>query len=69
MNRKYEYKKRYNPSERRFVKKHVYGEGVFTDVFQKIFGKTTKKVVKETAKKLARDTAKLYSIQTNSEGR
>ena len=49
-----EFKRRYDVKMGRYVKKHVYGEGV-TDVFKtigrKLFGKTVKEAAKTAAKK------------------
>ena len=51
-----EFKKRYDVKMGRYVKKHIYGEGVVTDVFKtigrKLFGKTMKEAA-ETATKMA----------------
>ena len=50
-----EFKKRYDAKMGRYVKKHIYGEGVVTDVFKtigrKLFGKTMKEAVKTATKK------------------
>ena len=44
--RQSEFKKRYDVKTGRYVKKHIYGEGVVTDVFKtigrKLFGRTMK---------------------------
>ena len=49
-----ESKKRYDVKTGRYVKKHIYGEGV-TDVFKtigrKLFGKTMKEAAKTATKK------------------
>ena len=51
-----EYKKRYDPNLGMYVKKHVYGGGVMTDVLKSVFGKTMKEAAK-TAGKKALETA------------
>ena len=52
--RQSEYKRRYDVKTGRYVKKHIYGEGV-TDVFKtigrKLFGKTMKEAAKTATKK------------------
>ena len=53
---KSEYKKRYDPDLGMYVKKHVYGGGVITDVLKSVFGKTMKEAAK-TAGKKALETA------------
>ena len=49
-----EFKKRYDVKMGRYVKKHIYGEGV-TDVFKtidrKLFGKTVEEAAKTATKK------------------
>ena len=49
-----EFKRRYDVKMGRYVKKHIYGEGV-TDVFKmigrKVFGKTAKEAAKTATKK------------------
>ena len=51
-----EFKTCYDAKTGRYVKKHIYGEGVVTDVFKtigtKLFGKTVKEAAK-TATKIA----------------
>ena len=53
-------KKRYDVKMGRYVKKHIYGEGV-TDVFKtigrKLFGKTVKEAAKTTTKKEVKTAA------------
>ena len=49
---KSEYKKRYDPNLGMYVRKHVHGGGVLTDVLKSVFGKTMK-----TAGKKALETA------------
>ena len=52
--RQSEFKRRYDVKTGRYVKKHIYGEGV-TDVFKtigrKLFGKTMKEAAKTATKK------------------
>ena len=48
--RQSEFKKRYDVKTGRYVKKHIYGEGVVTDVFKTIGGKLFAKTMKEVAK-------------------
>ena len=45
-----EFKKRYDVKMGRYVKKHIYGEGVVTDVFKTIGRKLLGKAMKEVAK-------------------
>ena len=45
-----EFKKRYDVKMGRYVKKHIYGEGVVTDVFKTIGRKLLGKAMKEAAK-------------------
>ena len=49
-----EFKKRYDVKTGRYVKKHIYGEGVVADVFKpigrKLFGKTMKEAAKTATK-------------------
>ena len=58
--RQCEFKKRYDPKLGKYVKKHVYGEGI-SDVFKavgsKIFGRTAKKAAESAAKKVATETS------------
>ena len=53
--RQAEFKKRYDAKMGRYVKKHIYGKGVVTDVFKtigrKLFGKTMKEAAKTATKK------------------
>ena len=53
--RQSEFKKRYDVKTGRYVKKHIYGEGVVTDVFKtigrKLFGKTMKAAAKTATQK------------------
>ena len=59
--RQSEFKKRYDVKTGRYVKKHIYGEGVVTDVFKtigrKLFGKTTKEAAKTATKKAVQKAA------------
>ena len=59
--RQSEFKKRYDVKTRRYVKKHIYGEGVVTDVFKtigrKLFGKTMKEAAKTATKKAVQKAA------------
>ena len=48
--RQSEFKKRYDVKTGRYVKKHIYGEGVVTDVFKTIGRKLFRKTMKEAAK-------------------
>ena len=58
--RQSEFKKRYDVKTERYVKKHIYGEGV-TDVFKtigrKLFGKTMKEAAKTATKKAVQKAA------------
>ena len=58
--RQCEFKKRYDPKLGKYVKKHVYGEGI-SDVFKavgsKIFGRTAKKAAESAAKSAAKKAA------------
>ena len=58
--RQCEFKKRYDPKLGKYVKKHIYGEGI-SDVFKavgsKIFGRTAKKAAETAAKKAAIETS------------
>ena len=45
-----EFKKRYDFKTGRYVKTHIYGEGVVTDVFKTIGRKLFEKTMKEAAK-------------------
>ena len=53
--RQSEFKRRYDVKMGRYVKKHIYGKGVVTDVFKtigrKLFGKTMKEAAKTATKK------------------
>ena len=53
--RQSEFNKRYDVKTGRYVKKHIYGKGVVTDVFKtigrKLFGKTMKEAAKTATKK------------------
>ena len=59
--RQSEFKKRYDVKTGRYVKKHIYGEGVVTDVFKtigrKLFGKTMKEAAKTATKKAVQKAA------------
>ena len=59
--RQSEFKRRYDVKSGRYVKKHIYGEGVVTDVFKtigrKLFGKTMKEAAKTATKKAVRKAA------------
>ena len=59
--RQSEFKKRYDVKTGRYVKKHIYGKGVVTDVFKtigrKLFGKTMKEAVKTATKKAVQKAA------------
>ena len=49
MTRQCEYKKHYDPEMGRYVKKHIYGEGisdVMKSIGSKLFGQTVKKTLK-----------------------
>ena len=52
--RQSEFKKRYDVKTGRYVKKHIYSEGVVADVFKtigrKLFGKTMKEAAKTATK-------------------
>ena len=54
--RQCEYKKRYDPEMGRYVKKHIYGEGisgVMKSIGSKLFGQTIKKTLKAGIQKRA----------------
>ena len=57
--RQCEFKKRYDPKLSKYVKKHIYGEGI-SDVLKavgsKIFGRTAKNAAESAAKKAAMET-------------
>ena len=59
--RQSEFKKRYDVKTGRYVKKHIYGEGVVTDVFKtigrKLFGKTMKEAAKTATQKALQKAA------------
>ena len=59
--RQSEFKKRYDVKMGRYIKKHIYGEGVVTDVFKtigrKLFGKTMKEVAKTATQKALQKAA------------
>ena len=59
--RQSEFKKSYDVKTGRYVKKHIYGEGVVTDVFKtigrKLFGKTMKEAAKTATKKAVQKAA------------
>ena len=59
--RQSEFKKRYDVKTGRYVKKHIYGKGVVTDVFKtigrKLFGKTMKEAAKTSTKKAVQKAA------------
>ena len=59
--RQSEFKKRYDVKTGRYVKKHIYGKGVVTDVFKtisrKLFGKTMKEAAKTATKKAVQKAA------------
>ena len=59
--RQSEFKKRYDVKMGRYVKKHIYGEGVVTDVFRtigrKLFGKTMKEAAKTATQKALQKAA------------
>ena len=55
-----EFKKRYDPKLGKYVKKHIYGEGisnVLKAVGSKIFGRTAKKAAESAAKKAVIETS------------
>ena len=59
--RQSEFKKDYDVTTRRYVIKHIYGEGVVTDVFKtigrKLFGKTMKEAAKTATQKALQKAA------------
>ena len=59
--RQSEFKRRYDVKTGRYVKKHIYGKGVVTDVFKtigrKLFGKTMKEAAKTAPKKAVQKAA------------
>ena len=55
-----EFKKRYDVKMGRYVKRHIYGEGVadvFKTIGRKLFGKTMKEAVKTATKKAVQKAA------------
>ena len=55
-----EFKRRYDVKMGRYVKKHIYGEGipdVFKMIYKKVFGKTAKEAAKTATKKALPETA------------
>ena len=55
-----EFTKRFDDKMRRYVKKHIYGEGVanvFKTIGRKLFGKTVKEAAKTAAKKAVQKAA------------
>ena len=56
-----EFKKRYDFKTGTYIKKHLYGKGVVTDVFKtigrKLFGKTMKEAAKTATKKAVQKAA------------
>lgn len=57
MTRQSEYKKKFNPETGKFVREHIYGEGVITDTLKSIGKKVFGKTVKSAAKKAMTTTA------------
>ena len=59
--RQSKFKRRYDVETGRYVKKHLYGKGVVTDVFKtigrKLFGKTIKEAAKTATKKAVHKAA------------
>ena len=59
--RQSEFKKRYDAKMGRYVKKHIYGKDVVTDVFKtigrKLFGKTMKEAAKTATQKALQKAA------------
>ena len=59
--RQSEFKKRYDVKTGRYVKKHICGEGVVTDVFKtigkKLFGKTMREAAKTATQKALQKAA------------
>ena len=47
---KNKFKMRYDPES---IRKHIYGEGIFSNLASKLFNKTTKELAAKTSKKLA----------------
>ena len=44
---------RYDPESGCYIKEHIYGEGIFSNLASKLFNKTTKELAAKTGKKLA----------------
>ena len=44
---------RYDSESGRYIKKHIYGEGIFRNLANKLLNKTTKELAAKTSKKLA----------------
>ena len=57
--RQCEYKRCFNPKMGQYVRKHIYGEGIF-DVMKTVFGKT----VKDTAKTVAKSALSKAATET-----
>ena len=41
---------RYHSESGRYIKKHIYGEGLFSNLANKLFNKTTKELASKTSK-------------------
>ena len=54
-----EFKKKYNPETGKFIRQHIYGEGVITDAFRsvgKLMGNKVKSAASKSVKKAATKT-------------
>ena len=50
---KTEFKMRYDQESGRYIKKDIYGEGIFSNLASKVFNKTAKKLAAKMGKKQA----------------
>ena len=62
--RQSEFKKQFDPEVGKYVRKHIYGEGIFTDIAKKIFGPATKKLLGETMKKATTKAVETAATKT-----
>ena len=62
--RQSEFKKRYDVKTGRYVKKHIYGKGVVTDVFKTIGRKLFRKTMKEAAKTATKKAVQKAATKT-----
>ena len=62
--RQSEFKRRYDVKMGRYVKKHIYGKGVVTDVFKTIGRKLFRKTMKEAAKTATKKAVQKAATKT-----